>query len=101
MKKVTTLIFFVAALAFIGCEKEPSCTTGTVRFTSTSINPYSLYIDGDYQRQIPGNTFVEYELTEGTHQVKVEQVSGYLVFPTIKEGTLNVFGCKESEWIFP
>lgn len=101
MKKVTTLFLFIAVLAFVGCEKESTCTTGTVRFTSTSTNPYNLYIDGVFKKQIPGNTFSEFDLTEGSHQVKAEQVSGFVLFPTIKEGTISVFGCKELEWIFP
>ena len=101
MKKVTILMIFLTMLPFIACKKEAPCTTGTVRFTSTSANPYNLYIDGVFKKQIPGNTFSELELTEGSHQVKVEQVSGFILFPTIKEGVISVFGCQELEWIFP
>ena len=47
------------------------------------------------------NSFVEIELPEGKHTAEVIQKSGYLIFPTVVEGDLNVFGCKESQMIFP
>lgn len=100
MKKLISPLLLIVTL-FTNCEKEPECTTGTVRFTCTSANPYDVFIDGKYEFQIPGNSFTERDLPEGNRQLKAVQVSGYLVYPTIKEYTMSVFGCQEHEWIFP
>lgn len=72
-----------------------------MRFTSTSNNPYDLFIDGEYQLKIDGNSFLELDLPEEKYNGKVVQQSGFLLFPIIVEKTLNVFGCEESQWIFP
>lgn len=101
MRKLSFLLLFTSFLFSTACEKENDCLNGTVRFTSQSNNPYNLYINDILERRIPGNTFIELNLPEGRHRAKVEQVSGYLLVPTIRETTLNVFGCQDSQWIFP
>lgn len=101
MKNLNRLLLLISIVSFFSCEKDASCTTGTVRFTNASNNPYDLYVDNEYQFRINGNTFSELDLLEGQRQVKVEQVSGFILFPTILENTISVFGCQESEWVFP
>lgn len=104
MNKITPLlIFFLTVSSFLltSCEKEDACLTGTVRFTNTSANPYDLYIDNEFKSSISGNNFQEFDLLEGQHSGRVEQVSGYVFFPTIVENNLNVFGCQEIGWVFP
>lgn len=101
MKNLNRLLLLISIVSFFSCEKDTPCTTGTVRFTNTSNNPYDLYVDNEYQFRINGNTFSDLDLLEGQRQVKVEQVSGFILFPTILENTISVFGCQESEWVFP
>ena len=106
MKNFNRLIMMsliLSSVMFFSCSKDSidNCLTGTVRFTNTSSNPYDLWVDGTYQFRLSGNTFRELDLTEGQHNAQVEQVSGYILYPTIKETTLSVFGCQEREWIFP
>jgi hypothetical protein len=101
MRKLGFLLILSTLLLTTACNKEDDCLTGKVRLTSLSDHPYDLYLDGAFSRRIQGNTFVEIDLIEGQHRAKVEQVSGYLLFPTVRETTLNVFGCKETEWVFP
>lgn len=98
----TPLVFCLFALCtlFFSCEKE-DCMTATVRFTNTSDDAYSLYIDDVFQFQVSGNSFKELDLSEGQHSARVEQVDGFIFFPTILDNSLNVFGCQESEWVFP
>jgi hypothetical protein len=96
MKK---LLFVILLAVFFGCEKES--TTGTIRFTNTSDNPYFCYIDNVYQTTLSGHTFTTYSINEGYHKVKALQVSGYLFFPTEVETTVSVFSDQEVEFIFP
>lgn len=95
------LLALTSIFALNSCNLEDECLTGTVRFTNNSNNPYDLYIEGQYQFRMDGNTFQELELTEGQHRARAEQVSGFLLFPTIVTEELNVFGCQESQWVFP
>ena len=103
MKKNKFLIFVLTISIFLisSCNEEDDCLTGTVRFTNISDNPYDLYIDEEYHLRISGSTFQELDLLEGQHSARVEQVSGFVLFPTIVENDLSVFGCQESEWVFP
>jgi len=93
------LIIIIGLSVFAGCQKV--CDTGTVRFTCNSDNPYRLYIDGVFKANVNGHTYIEYDLSEGSHSANVEQISGYLLYPTTDETTLNVYGCKDLEWVFP
>jgi uncharacterized membrane protein (GlpM family) len=101
-KKFFTLLFVLALLS-ISCSKndEFECLKGTVRFTNISQNPYKIYIDDVYYLTLSGNTFHEIDLSEGRHSATVIQVSGYLLFPTQVSSELAVFGCQDSEFVFP
>jgi hypothetical protein len=105
MKKTIKLAFLFIAISFLSCKKEvitvPSCPTGKIRLTSNSSNPYNLYIDGVLKNKVAGYAYIEYDLPEGSHTFKAEQVSGYVLYPTVKSSTIAIFGCKDTEWIFP
>jgi len=103
MKRLMPLFLALFVLSALGCEKEenPDCLTGFVRFTNNSSNPYELYINNQYETQIRGNSSMNLSLDQGSYQVKAVQVSGYLIYPTVKTATINVFGCQEGQWVFP
>lgn len=102
MKRLLPLL---AILFFTACEKDkdtkPNCDKGTIRFTNTSNNPYNLSINGQGKGQVSGNSFVEYEVGKGEHSCKAEQASGYLLYPTVRETKVSIFGCDEKEFVFP
>lgn len=102
MRKIFLLLSIVSIL-FIGCEKDESenCTKAKARFTCTSVNPYYLYIDGVFEGTIQGKTYYEMNLTAGFHYWKLEQVSGYLVYPTVINDSRTVTGCNDFEIVFP
>ena len=100
-QQIFSLAIFLCIVLFCSCNKEDECLDATVRFTNTSDYPYNLYVDVAFQKEITGNTFFEIDLLEGEHSARAEQVSGFLLFPTIKKTTLNVFGCQEVGWVFP
>lgn len=70
----------------------------TLRFTCTSKNPYLVQIDGN-SNVVQGNTYREYYLKKGTYAWKVTQQSGYVFYPTIKEGTITLD--QDKEIVFP
>lgn len=102
MKKLFILLS-IATLLFIGCEKDEteSCTKAKARFTCTSNNPYNLYIDGVFEKSIPGSSYYEIYLTAGFHYWKLEQASGYILYPTVINDSKTVIGCSDFEYVFP
>ncbi len=96
-------------LLLISCSKEEAekleCETeniGYITMTCTSDNPYNIYIDGVYTFQMAGNTFRDdHELSAGTHSLRAEQESGYLIYPTIREIDLTIGQCEKRSWVFP
>lgn len=63
-----------------------------INLTSTSSNPYDIYLDGILTLNMNGGTSKSITVPIGTHTVRVLQKSGYLVSPTDKTSTVTV-GC--------
>jgi len=100
-KQLLILLVLLLTLSFVittGCKKDESRPNYSLRFTNTSENPYLIEIDGT-SSTINGNTFKNYSLVQGTYPWKVTQQSGYLLYPTVKEGTVTLN--KDKEIIFP
>lgn len=100
MKKIIFKTFFllgVLSVLMSSCEKEDD-SNFELRFTNISSNSYSLEVNGG-SSTISGGTFVNYDLKKGTYSWKVTQLSGYLLYPTIKEGTVNLD--QDKEVVFP
>ncbi|MBU1369600.1 MAG: hypothetical protein KJ578_04445 [Bacteroidetes bacterium] len=93
--------FFLAlSVSFVSCKKDNEDLTPRyeLRFTNTSNNPYLIEVDGN-SSTILGKTFKNYSLEKGTYAWKISQQSGYLLFPTIQEGTINLD--RDKEVVFP
>lgn len=103
MKRLSVILLSIIMLAAIGCSKDETEmeTKGKIRFTCTSDNPYKAYIDGSYKGNIPGNSFDEFYVDPGSHTCKVEQVSGYVFYPTVQTCNINVTAGNEYEFVFP
>ena len=104
MKRFFPILLLGFLFAFSSCKKEelpPICETSTLRLTNISANPYTYFLNGAYQATIKGNTFLEFEIKEGKQTIKLVQESGYLLFPTIIESNVSVFGCEKFEVVFP
>lgn len=75
---------------------------GVYEFENNSDFPYNLYINGKFIERINGKTVNSFNLTPGEKSIKVEQTTGYLLYPTIKEARISVIKCKKSgKYIFP
>ena len=100
------ILFVIVGLFMCACiktevEPEPIITTGTIRFISTSNNPYNLYINNIYKTQIPGQSSREYTLEQGFYTYSLQQASGYILTPTIKSGSVNVIPEINYNVVFP
>ncbi len=96
MKKL--FVFFIVILFFQSCDE---LNKGTIRLSNNSTDPYSIFIDGNYQATLNANTYSEYRLLEGVHKVQVKQNSGYLLYPTEKEYSVRIESMKSVEYVFP
>ena len=111
MKKLILKGVLILSLVMFGlssCEKnddndspsstEPTIQTYELRFTCTSDNPYLIEVDGT-TNIINGHSYKKYILDKGTYSWKVTQQSGYALYPTVKEGTVNLD--QDKEIVFP
>jgi hypothetical protein len=67
-------------------------STGILKFSNNSANPYKIFINGTELGQIDGNTTTSLPyVPTGSYSIRVLQVSGYAVYPTDKTytGTLD------------
>ena len=97
MKYFTFLLLFSFSV-IAGCIKDE---TGSVRFRNTSTNPYKLSINGESKGEFGGGTSRIIDLDAGSYTLKAEQVSGFILYPTIKTGQISVSGGDILEWSFP
>lgn len=68
-------------------------STGTLVFKNTSPNPYKVELNGNtlYSNMNGGTSNTRYYAPTGDYTIKVTQLSGYLISPTVKSytGTLS------------
>lgn len=95
---LTLSIFTLLIVIPTGCKKEETRPSYELRFSCTSDNPYLVEIDGT-SSIISGHSFKDYNLEQGTYPWKVTQQSGYLLIPTVREGTITLD--RDKEIIFP
>jgi PKD repeat protein len=58
-------------------------STGTLKFTNTSSNPYRIYINGVSTSDLPGGSILyKYYKPIGAYTLRVLQISGYALYPT-------------------
>lgn len=65
---------------------------GILKFTNNSSNPYNVFVNNVLKiSNLAGNTSNIYFYPPGNYSIRVEQQSGYVLYPTIKTytGTLN------------
>jgi hypothetical protein len=71
-------------------------STGTLKFVSTSSNPYRIYINGNAAFDMNGGTTqFKYYMPTGSYSIRVLQLSGYVISPTDKTYT-GTIGCGQT-----
>lgn len=84
----------ILALLFASCESY-------VTFENTSADPYMLYLDGKELGSIGPHDKVTKGVTEGYHTFKAKQISGYFLYPTVKESSGKLESGKSYNFFFP
>ena len=76
---------------------------GSVYLSSTSTNPYEVWLDGNVQlsSMSGGSTYTINEVPVGSHSVRVLQLSGYILTATDETFTVNVTCGNTSTVTFP
>lgn len=105
MKKVLLLSLLSVTLIY-SCKKDgqagkPASNEGTIRFTNTSSNPYTIYINGGQVGTVTGKKFREYNKEAGNYILKAVQESGYVIYPTVRETSFYLSAGQEKEFVFP
>lgn len=109
MKKM--ILFLLVGFFFYGCEpvedNRTACqkeNVGYFAFQNTSANAYDVFINGTYYKQQPGNSYssqwVAYPAGKA-YTIKVQQVSGYVFSPTVKNYNVTLNQCDEKVISFP
>lgn len=106
LKFLTIGFLFVGMVCLMSCKKDnpspnssgSSTQTYELRFTCTSSNPYLIEVNGNSDI-VQGNSFKVYILDKGTYSWEVTQQSGYLLYPTVLDGTANLD--QDKEIVFP
>lgn len=73
-------------------------STATIATSITSSNPYYFYVDNVLKGTISGQSTKSFTVPSGTHTFKVEQVSGYLLYPTVVSTTSTFTTCGNYTW---
>lgn len=91
-----SMLFCFSLLA--GCSKDD---TGTVRFTNNSTDTYRLFINGESKGEFGSREWKNFYLDAGFYTLKAEQVNGFILFPTVKNGQITVSSGDNLQWSFP
>lgn len=85
-------LFAYADQWYLAVEKKESQRVKNGKFTvvNKSSNPYSIYINGEYQKDIPGGYQSTWTVNLGYYQIKAIQKSGYLFDPTVNNRHVNL-----------
>lgn len=69
------------------CEKQ---NLGTFTIMNVSSNPYDIYQGDRFIVTMPGGTTKSFNVKPDTYQIQAKQKSGFLVYPTINNRTIQI-----------
>lgn len=72
--------------------------TASIATTITSTNPYRFYVDDVLYGTINGQSTKSFTIPSGIHTLKVEQISGYVLYPTVVTTTSTLNTCGSYTW---
>lgn len=109
---------FLLILFIAGCQKEettppnnnppvdnrPLCeknNQGEMTLFSGKSNPYKVYVGGDYKGTVAAyGSFALKNVASDCYSVRIEQASGFIVYPTVYNANICVLQCKNTEYSF-
>ena len=106
MKKILFFAFIAVSLIFMGCagpnpsspgggggyggDYNPPVTTGYIQFQNQTDDAYYVEVSGYEPFVLGARKTKTYEFEAGKYYIIVTQKDGYLLWPTVKEGTAIV-----------
>ena len=108
MRKIKFIGLIIVAVALFGCKKPlTECqqeNIGYMAFENNSKDAYDIFINNSYLMQMPGNSYTKHynPFPAGkAYKIVVQQVSGYIVYPTVKTYNITLNQCDQKDVIFP
>ena len=103
MKKILFFAFIAVSLIFAGCGGpdapgggnygggyNPPATTGYIQFQNQTSDAYYVEVSGFEPFTLGAKKTKKYEFEAGKYYITVTQKDGYLLWPTVKEGSATV-----------
>ena len=112
-KQILFILLLVVIVSINSCKKDSSSSSnqsdcekykyGTITVSNSSSNPYDLYVNDIYTTTIAGKGITDkIQVNEGNNiKFFVQQVSGYVLYPTTKTTNINVVRCTDYTWQIP
>lgn len=95
----------LSVLLVMSCTKSETktdpCAKGTLKFISYSKYPYTIYLNDREVKTLDQKNTYEHEAYTGHYNIKIEQDSGYIATPYMKEYSVNLGGCKTETFVIP
>ncbi len=100
------MIMAVVATTFFSCAKDDDQSltksiceqnnTGEVSVSNTQSDPYKVYVNGGYKQLVSSKSKTSFDLSPGTYTIKLEQSSGYVLYPTVYTKSVTINQCRTS-----
>lgn len=95
----------LSVLLMMGCTKSETktdpCAKGLIKFVSYSKYPYSLYLNDRLVKTLDQKNTYDHDAFAGHYNIKIEQDSGYVATPYIKEYSIDLEGCETETFVIP
>ncbi|MES2704173.1 MAG: hypothetical protein V4649_16145 [Bacteroidota bacterium] len=102
MKGGILLLVMVSLFAVGGCKKPAEGTTyvppptptvvkkGKMRIANNGYNALNVYVNGIFEKRVPGGTYIMKEVVPGSYSIKGVQAEGYYDKPLTVGTTVTV-----------
>ena len=103
IKKIIALVF-IGVVLFACNEEKLACeenNTFSLELTNGASNPYDIYVNNRFRQTIAGKEKSTIAIPAGFAKIRVEQKSGYILYPTVKEYEWTISACENYYLVFP
>ena len=103
IKKIIASVFIVFVLFACEEEKRPCEKNNTfnLELTNGSSDPYNVYVNNKFILVVAGKKKETIAAPAGFAKITVEQKSGYILYPTVKEYESTISACESHYLVFP
>ncbi len=102
--RIPLFLSVIFLLVLYSCTPVAECEIRKeyiIRVSSDVYDTYALFVDGEYVQDIPSISFVELAVSEGYHEIFLEQIEGFRSQPNTEVYDVHGTSCDYVEIIFP